>query len=107
MECQALVYVRDAAQGLGATVAQAEDTLPLRAGVARLQGRALPPVPRSEVRDPALGSADDDRMSSRHGGFREQLWAEGVVIAGLHVRGRGRFALARAEPGSPHEKEAS
>ena len=39
-------------------------SLPLRAGVARLQGQALPAVPRSEVRDPALGSTDDDRMTA-------------------------------------------
>ena len=42
-------------------------SLPLRAGVARLQSQALPTIQGSDVRDPALGSADDDRMTGRHG----------------------------------------
>ena len=63
VECQALANFRDATRRLGATTAQAE-ALPLCAGVARLQGQALLPVPRSEVRHPALGSADDFGLTS-------------------------------------------
>ena len=64
-ECQALANFRDATRRLGATAAQVEH-VPLRAGAARLQGQALPPVQRSEVRNSALGSTDNNWMTSRH-----------------------------------------
>jgi len=63
VECQALANLRDAAQRLGATAAQVEDLYPYALAFARLQGQALPSVQRSEMCDPAVGTADDDGMT--------------------------------------------
>ena len=58
VECQALVFFREAAQRLGATAAQADDLYAVRAGAARsTRCGSFPQYRDPDVRGPALGSA--------------------------------------------------